>query len=271
MAEPVRIVFLGGLGEIGRNCMAIEQGEGGDRKILLIDCGLMFPDADMHGIDLVLPDFTYLRENADADRRRWSPPTATRTTSAASSSCCATATGSVTCATGRCRSTARALTLGLARHRIEEAGLLGRTELVAGQRRPDRRRSARSGSSSSRSPTRCRTPTRSSCTPRRASSSTPATASSTSPRSTAAAPTSPGSASSPPARACGCCWATRPTPKSTGYAPSETSVGGVLRALFAEHRGRRIITASFASHLHRIQQIADAAIADRAARSRRSA
>ena len=65
MAAPIRIVFLGGLGEIGRNCMAIEQGQGDDRRILLIDCGLMFPDADMHGIDLVLPDFTYLRENAD--------------------------------------------------------------------------------------------------------------------------------------------------------------------------------------------------------------
>ena len=45
-----------------------------------------------------------------------------------------------------------------------------------------------------------------------------------------------------------------------GYAPSERSVGGVLRSLFAQHRGRRIITASFASHLHRIQQIADAAV-----------
>jgi ribonuclease J len=45
-----------------------------------------------------------------------------------------------------------------------------------------------------------------------------------------------------------------------GHAPSETSVGSVLAGLFAEHRGRRIITASFASHLHRIQQIADAAI-----------
>ena len=61
MAEPVRIVFLGGLGEIGRNCMALEQ----DGKVLLIDVGLMFPDADMHGIDLVLPDFTWLREQAD--------------------------------------------------------------------------------------------------------------------------------------------------------------------------------------------------------------
>jgi ribonuclease J len=45
-----------------------------------------------------------------------------------------------------------------------------------------------------------------------------------------------------------------------GHAPSESSVGGVLRSLFAEQQGRRIITASFASHLHRIQQIADAAV-----------
>jgi ribonuclease J len=50
--------------------------------------------------------------------------------------------------------------------------------------------------------------------------------------------------------------------EESGYAPSERSVGGVLRSLFAEHRGRRIVTASFASHLHRIQQIADAAVAD---------
>lgn len=57
----VRVVFLGGLGEIGRNCMAIEIAE----RIMLVDVGLMFPDPDMPGIDLVLPDFTYLRENAD--------------------------------------------------------------------------------------------------------------------------------------------------------------------------------------------------------------
>ncbi|HUY85919.1 MAG TPA: ribonuclease J, partial [Acidimicrobiales bacterium] len=59
--DAVRIVFLGGLGEIGRNCACIEVGG----RILLIDVGLMFPDANMPGIDLVLPDFTYLRENSD--------------------------------------------------------------------------------------------------------------------------------------------------------------------------------------------------------------
>ncbi len=60
MPQPVRVVFLGGLGEIGRNCAAIEV----DGRIMLIDCGLMFPDNDMAGIDLVLPDFTWLRENS---------------------------------------------------------------------------------------------------------------------------------------------------------------------------------------------------------------
>ena len=61
MAPPVHITFLGGLGDIGRNCLALEQ----EGQILLIDCGLMFPDTDMLGVDLVLPDFTWLIERAD--------------------------------------------------------------------------------------------------------------------------------------------------------------------------------------------------------------
>ena len=61
MSDEVRLVFLGGLGEIGRNCFCIEV----EGRILVVDCGLMFPDPDMPGVDLVLPDFTYLRENAD--------------------------------------------------------------------------------------------------------------------------------------------------------------------------------------------------------------
>jgi ribonuclease J len=60
MNSTVRITFLGGLGEIGRNCAAFEL----DDRIILLDCGLMFPEADMPGVDLVLPDFTWLRENA---------------------------------------------------------------------------------------------------------------------------------------------------------------------------------------------------------------
>jgi ribonuclease J len=50
----VRIGFLGGLGNIGRNCAAIEI----DGKVALLDCGIMFPEDDMLGVDLVLPDFS---------------------------------------------------------------------------------------------------------------------------------------------------------------------------------------------------------------------
>ena len=247
-------MFLGGLGEIGRNCMAIEQfapTEHGalDARILIIDCGLMFPGPDLHGIDLVLPDFTYLREHSEQIEaivvthghedhvggiqfllRELSVPVY----------------GS-------------ALALGLARNRIEEAGLLGRTELIPvadGERVTigpfdvefipvthsvphahavalhtsqgvilhsgdykldltpvdDRRTDlARLGQLASTDRVRLMM-----------GDSTNA--------------------------------------EEPGYAPSERSVGGVLRQLFAEHRDRRIITASFASHLHRIQQIADAAI-----------
>lgn len=54
----LRVIPLGGAGEVGRNMWMLEYGE----EILLLDCGVMFPEADMLGIDLVLPDITYLRE-----------------------------------------------------------------------------------------------------------------------------------------------------------------------------------------------------------------
>ncbi|MFM7046220.1 MAG: ribonuclease J, partial [Ilumatobacteraceae bacterium] len=250
MPAPVRLVFLGGLGEIGRNCMALVHGEGQGERVLLIDCGLMFPDPDMHGIDLVLPDFTWLREKAERIVG-------------------CVATHGHEDHVGGLHFLLRELsfpiygsrvTLGLARHRIEEAGLLGKTDLIAvadGERRMigpfdvefipvthsvphahaiavhteqgvvlhsgdfkldltpvDGRRTdlARIG----------------------------AIASTTGIRVLLADSTNA---------------------EEHGHAPSETSVGAVLRQLFAEHAGRRIITASFASHLHRIQQIIDAAIA----------
>ena len=55
-APKVRIIPLGGLGEIGKNMTAIEY----ENEILLVDCGLSFPDDDMFGIDKVIPDFDYL-------------------------------------------------------------------------------------------------------------------------------------------------------------------------------------------------------------------
>jgi ribonuclease J len=55
------VLPLGGLGEIGKNMTVVEY----DGRIVIVDTGLMFPTAEMHGIDLVLPDFSYLRGRAD--------------------------------------------------------------------------------------------------------------------------------------------------------------------------------------------------------------
>jgi ribonuclease J len=57
----LQVVPLGGLGEIGKNMTAVRQSSG----MILVDAGMSFPDEEMPGIDLVLPDFTYLREHAD--------------------------------------------------------------------------------------------------------------------------------------------------------------------------------------------------------------
>lgn len=58
---PLRVVPLGGFGEIGKNLLALEY----ENDILVIDAGLMFPEGDMPGIDLVYPEITYLTERAD--------------------------------------------------------------------------------------------------------------------------------------------------------------------------------------------------------------
>ncbi len=61
MPSKLRVLPLGGLGEIGKNMTVIEY----DGRIVVVDTGLMFPTAEMHGIDLVLPDFSYLRDRAE--------------------------------------------------------------------------------------------------------------------------------------------------------------------------------------------------------------
>jgi ribonuclease J len=60
-AGTARVVFLGGVGEVGRNMACVEL----DGRILIVDVGLSFPHAEMPGIDLVLPDFEYVRERFD--------------------------------------------------------------------------------------------------------------------------------------------------------------------------------------------------------------
>jgi ribonuclease J len=245
MAEPVRLTFLGGLGEIGRNCACLEVGG----RILLIDCGLMFPDLSMPGVDLVLPDFSWLRENADRVEA------------------CVLTHGHedhVGALSFLLRDLSfpiygSTLTLGLARSRIDEGGLLDRTSLVPvidGERRwigpfdvefipvahsvphgfaiaihtpqgvilhsgdwkidltpVDGRRTdlARIGSIATTEGIRL-------------------------------------------------LLADSTNAEEAGYTVSEREVGKVLRQLFADRTGQRIVVACFASHIHRIQEIFDAAI-----------
>jgi ribonuclease J len=245
MAQPVRIYFLGGLGEIGRNCMVLEQ----DDKLMLIDCGLMFPDADMHGIDLVLPDFTFLRENADRIVG-------------------CVATHGHEDHVGGLQFLLRELsfpiygsmvTLGLARNRIEEAGLLKKTDLIT----------VRDGERINIGPFDVEfLPVTHSVphahavivhTPQGVivhSGDFKLDLTPVDDRRTDLARL--GELSKTVGIRLLMCDSTNA--EEHGHAPSEKSVGAVLHQLFHEHRDRRIITASFASHIHRVQQIIEAAI-----------
>lgn len=265
----MRIVFLGGLGEIGRNCMAIEQGapDDPDRTIVLIDCGLMFPEASMHGVDLILPDFSYLRENAE----RLAAVVLTHGHEdhiGALQYLLRDGDG-----IGDLRSEplpvyGSRLTLGLASSRIEEAGLLGKIDRRAVADGDLVEIPGAAGSSGSMLvefvPVTHSVPHahaiavhttqgvvlhsgdfKLDLTPvddRRADLARLGQLAKT--------------------EGVRLLMSDSTNAEEPGFAPSETSVGTVLRTLFAGHRDKRIVTASFASHLHRIQQIATAAIED---------
>ncbi len=110
------MVFLGGLGEIGRNCACVEV----EGRIVILDCGIMFPDPDMPGVDLVLPEFTYLYDRKD------------RVDGIVLTHGHEDHTGGLAYLLRELQVPiyGSELTVGLARHRIEEAGLAGRTRFV---------------------------------------------------------------------------------------------------------------------------------------------
>ena len=244
-ASPVRVVFLGGLGEIGRNCMAIEV----EGRIMLVDVGLMFPEDDMPGIDLVLPDFTYLRENADRIEG-------------------ALLTHGHEDHVGGLAFLLREvplalygseLTLRMARGRIEEAGLLSSTSFHPvrdGERRqigPFDVEFIPVAHSVPHSFAVCFH------TPQGAIihsgdfklDLTPIDGRTTDLARIGAIAKSSGVR---------LLLADSTNAEEEGYTDSERSIGRELNNIFRTHDGRRIVIACFASHIHRVQQIIDAAL-----------
>lgn len=245
MSSPVKITFLGGLGDIGRNCAAIET----EDSILLLDCGQLFPDESMPGADTVLPDFSYLEgrghkiigcivTHGHEDHvgalsyllRQYEFPLY----------------GS-------------AFTMGMAKHRTDEAGVTGRTSFNV----VDDNSTHQIGPFSAEF--------------------LPVTHSV--PMGLITAITTPqgvvmhssdfkldmnpvdgrrtdlgrigGIGSDPGVRLFLCDSTNADTP---GRSDSESAIGPVLRRVFEEQEGRRVITASFSSHIHRVQQIVEAAL-----------
>ena len=176
MSDTLRIIPLGGLGEVGKNMTVFELGD----EIVVVDAGLAFPRDEHLGVDLVLPDFGYLEGAASGPS---SSRTATRTTSAG----CRTSCGR----SGRCRDRATRLTLGARQVEARRARARRATRSCATLSQVTSRcRSDRSASSSSGWRTRSRTPPRSSSRPPPDASSTPGTGSSTTHPSTGSRRTS---------------------------------------------------------------------------------
>ena len=231
MAETCKIVPLGGLGEVGKNMTVFES----DGETIVIDAGLAFPRDEHLGVDLVLPDFAYLRERDESIRR----------------SCSRTAhedhVGALPYLMREVPSPevwATRLTLGLVKSKLDEHGLLRAAELR--EVHPDDRPRSSSGPFGSRScgwRTRFRTPRRS-CSKRRPDGScTRATTSSTTRPSTGSRPTS-GSWRSSATSASTCCSATRRTPSARGSRSSERIVGEAFRQIIPLRQGRILVAPS---------------------------
>jgi ribonuclease J len=244
----VRIVFLGGLGEIGRNCACVEVGG----RIVVLDCGVMFPDPDTPGVDLVLPDFTYLREHAD------------RVDAVVLTHGHEDHTGGLAYLLRDLEVPiyGSAISLGLARTRIDEAGLSGRARYVE------------VGDGERRSVGPCDV------------EFIPVTHSV--PHGFALAfhtpegvvlhsgdfkiDLQPVDGRRTDLARIGALAATEgialllsdsTNAEEPGFTPSESTVGPVMTRVFARSAGRRVVVACFASHIHRLQQVVDAAVAHR--------
>jgi len=246
MAEPVTITFLGGLGEIGRNCAAIET----EGRIVLLDCGQMFAGDDLPGVDAVLPDFSWLLDNGDRVE-----------------ACIATHAhedhiGALPYLLKHLSFPVYGspFTLALVRHKLTEAGLTGRSEL----------REIHDGDRLDVGPFDCEFMPVTHSIPSGNITAfhtdqgvilhssdfkldlTPVDGRRTNLSRIGSLAHDPGIR---------LLLADSTNADSPGQSTSESEVGRVLAGLIAAAEGR-IIIGAFASHIHRLQQIADAAIAN---------
>ena len=245
MANPVTITFLGGLGEIGRNCAAIET----DGRIVVLDCGQMFGGDDLPGVDAVLPDLTYLIDNADRVE-----------------ACIATHAhedhiGALPYLLSHMASPiyGSPFTLGLVEHKLREKGLRGQAEL----------RAIGDGDRLDVGPFDCEfLPVTHSIPSGNITAFhteqgvilhssdfkldlTPVDGRRTDLSRIGALADDPGIR---------LLLADSTNADAPGASRSETDVGRTLAALIRGEEGRRVIVAAFASHIHRLQQLADAAV-----------
>ena len=244
MADPVAVTFLGGLGEIGRNCAVLETG---GRRVLL-DCGRMFAGDDLPGVDSVLPDFEWLLEAGGVE------------------ACIATHAhedhiGALPHLLSRIEFPVYGsrFTLGMIAHKLAEAGLTGRAEL----------REVGDGDQVSIGPFDCEfLPVTHSIphglitafgTPQGVilhSSDfkldlTPVDGRRTDLSRIGAIAGGAGVR---------LLLADSTNADMEGSTRSEREIGAVLADVIARQNGRRVIVGAFASHIHRIQQVADAAL-----------
>ena len=236
-----------GSGEIGRNCACIEV----DGRIIVLDCGIMFPDPDMPGIDLVLPEFTYLRDRKD------------RVDGIVLTHGHEDHTGGLAYLLRELQRPiyGSELTVGLARHRIDEAGLADSTQFISvadGER-------VRIGACDVEFiPVTHSVPEAMAIafhTPQGVILHSgdfkldlqPVDGRRTDmPRMGELAQT----------EGIRLLLSDSTNAEEPGFTESESSVGVTLRRVFAAQPGKRIVVACFASHMHRVQQIIDAAVAN---------
>jgi ribonuclease J len=254
--DQVRIVFLGGLGEIGRNCFCLEV----EDRILVVDCGIMFPDVDMPGVDLVLPDFTYLRDNA------------ARVEGVVLTHAHEDHAGGLAFLLRdvSCPIYGSPLSLGLARNRIEEAGMLGHTTMIPvedGERRkigpfdvefiPVTHSVPHAFAAAYHTPQGTILHTgdfKIDLTPVDGRRTDLARLGEIAQR-----PSMRADGRFPGVRVL---LSDSTNAERPGFTESESTVGQAMRTLFREREDKRFIVASFASHLHRVQQVAEAALAN---------